>query len=102
VFLYLAAFLLSPAPLPSILRGLVAGVIAAYLGKGYLALRDRPVPALNTNDVPNEDQATRSDLPQASPECVQYSDVKIYRRLDNSDYDFWVEINMEPQTATVG
>ncbi|PUU77063.1 hypothetical protein B9Z19DRAFT_1128832 [Tuber borchii] len=96
------AFLLSSALLPSILRGLVAGVIGAFLAKGFIALRDRPVPTLNTNGVSNEDLATRSDLPQASPEYVRYPDVKIYECLENPDCDFWVEINMEPQTATVG
>ena len=77
-------------------------MIGAFLGKGYIALRDRLVPALNTNDVSNEDLATRSDLPQASKEYVRSPDVKIYQCLDNPDCSFWVEINMEPQTATVG
>ena len=100
MFRYISAILLSPAPLPSVLRGLVIG---AFLGKGYIALRDRLlVPALNTNDVSNEDLATKLNLPQASKEYVRYPDVKIYQCLDNPDCGFWVEVNTEPQTATVG
>lgn len=103
VFLYLSAFLSGFVLLPSILRGLMGGVIGVLVGKGFVALRDRPVLALNTNDVSNEDLAARLDLPKAFPEYRLCLDSQvIYECFNDPDCDFWVDIHMEHRTPKVG